>query len=104
MLTSRPIPARRGAESDARTWVVGGAWDNGPWHAGLSFYRLDLDSNAYGAGFGDDLQIDRWTLGGGYTYGPGMTFRGSAAMLNTDTGGRSGLRSVPGRIGTDVNF
>jgi len=107
-----------GANADLTTWVVGAAWDNGPYHLGLSYNDTQLDSNAYGAGLADDLELNRWAVGGGYTYGPGMTFRGSVAMLDVDNGngnnglfgGGPGLTATPDptqyqiAIGTDINF
>ena len=95
-----------GPKTDAHVWVVGGAWDNGPYHVGVSYYDNELDQNAYGLGLVGDGSLERWTVGGGYTYGPGMTFRGSVAFLNVDNGatGVPDPNQTQVAIGTDVNF
>lgn len=98
-----------GPDTDVTTWVVGGGWDNGPWHAGLSYYDQTFESNAYGLGaaglLADDIDLHRWTVGGGYTYGPGMTFRGSVAWLDVDNGtGTNDPTQTQVSFGTDVNF
>jgi hypothetical protein len=95
-----------GADHDATTWVAGLGWDNGPWHVGASYLDDKFDSNAYGIGAIDDLKLQRWTAGGGYTYGPGMSFRGSVAWLETDNGIASNQDPTQTQVavGTDINF
>jgi len=94
-----------GPNTDERTWVVGLGWDNGPWHAGASWYNRRFEANAYGMGLTDDLDVERWTFGGGYTFGPGMSFRGSVAMLNTDTNtAAADVDQWQVAVGTDINF
>jgi outer membrane protein OmpU len=105
-----------GSDSDVRTWVVGLGWDNGPYHAGASWNNTRLDDNAYGATFGgatpDDIEIDRFTVGGGYTYGPGMTFRGAVSFGNVDSSFDDGIVGpvdtgtdfTQVTVGTDVQF
>lgn len=97
--------------ADARIWDIGLGWDNGPWHAGASYFDDDLDPNAYGtgAGVGHNLTLHRETVGGGYTFGPGMTFRGSVALLQANDHFPTGLTNVhPDQtevsLGTDINF
>jgi outer membrane protein OmpU len=97
--------------NDARIWDVGLGWDNGPWHAGASYFDLDADPNAYGfgAGLGHNLTVRRETVGGGYTFGPGMTFRGSVALLQADDHFATSTTNVhPDQtqvtLGTDINF
>jgi hypothetical protein len=98
------------AGSDVETWVVGAAWDNGPYHLGASWYNSTIEANAFGlglsAGAGDELEVDRYTVGGGYTSGPGMTFRGAVAFGSVDNNfaatGDSDFTQVT--LGTDVNF
>lgn len=68
------------------TWTVGAGYDNGPWHAGASWLNqnqtrdgsgtLAADGGAIGA---VDATAEKFTVGGGYTFGPGMTFRGAVA-------------------------
>lgn len=102
-------------DDEVETWVVGAAWDNGPYHLGASWYNTELEGNSFGlgalgylgGGVGDSLEIERITVGGGYTYGPGMTFRGSVAFGEVDRSG-FGPAGEPDftqvTLGTDVNF
>ncbi len=79
---------------DSNVWVVGAAWDNGPWHVGVSYLNGKADNAglAVGAAAGittaqtNDLETERFTVGGGYTFGPGMTFRGAIAWGSIDGG------------------
>lgn len=98
-----------GNGTDVTTWVVGGAWDNGPWHIGATWYNTDIEANAFGLAFGgagDEIEVDRFTVGGGYTYGPGMTFRGAVAWGDAEENvGASGSADfVQVTFGTDVSF
>jgi len=78
------------------TYVVGGAYDNGPYHVGLSYLNQQVDYDALGAaGAVSDVtkskhETDKFTLGGGYTFGPGVTFRGSVAWGTFDNTGNDG--------------
>jgi predicted porin len=90
-----------GPDGDSRTWVVGAAWDNGPWHAGVSYLDRKDDTNVFGTA--GDLDSERWTLGGGYAFGPGMTFRGSLSFGEiSETGNSEDFTMVA--IGTDIRF
>lgn len=95
--------------SEIETWTIGAAWDNGPYHLGATWYNTEIGGNVYGLGIGaagTEIEIDRWTVGGGYTYGPGMTFRGSVGFGDVDsiTGGAADTDFLQVAIGTDVNF
>jgi len=94
--------------SDYYIWDVGLGWDNGPWHAGASYYYAHYDNNAYsfGAPLGDWLELQREALGGGYTFGPGMTFRGSVDLLQADDHavGSHHPDQTMVSLGTDINF
>lgn len=80
--------------NDSKTWVVGAAWDNGPWHVGASYLNGKADNAglSVGADAGvtlaqtNDLETERFTIGGGYAFGPGMTFRGAISWGNIDGG------------------
>lgn len=95
------------------TWVIGAAWDNGPYHLGASYYDTEIEGNAFG-GFlgwgspaaGDQIDVQRFTVGGGYTYGPGMTFRGAVAFGDAEEniGAASSSDFTQITVGTDVNF
>ncbi len=85
------------------TWVVGLGWDNGPYHAGVSYYESNYE---YGNGANQDFDFERITFGGTYTYGPGMTFRGSVSMGTVDDNANPTLNRDVTQIllGTMVNF
>jgi hypothetical protein len=65
----------------------------------------------------DDLEAERWTAGVVYTYGPGMTFRGSVQFVDfdnvEDAEGLAGVITDAGKdsvdatsilLGTQINF
>lgn len=81
---------------DSRTWVLGADYTTGPFKLGASYTNNDTDN------FG---QVDRFAAGVVYTYGPGMTFRGSVGYsdLNGDTG-VADQDATTATIGTQVNF
>ncbi len=85
-------------ESD--TWVVGAAWDNGPYHVGVSYIDQEIDVAA------DTIDADRWTAGVGYTYGPGMSFRGAVAMgeVEETIGADTSEDFTQVTVGTDIQF
>ncbi len=85
-------------DGDTDTWVAGLGWNNGPWTAGVTY--LDRE---YETGPGTETDADRWTVGGTYTYGPGMTFRGAVAFGDIDTGAaENDFTQVT--LGTEINF
>lgn len=98
---------------DSDTWVVGAAWDNGPWHVGASYLtgKADNAGLAVGASAGittaqtNDLETERFTVGGGYTFGPGMTFRGAIAWGSIDGGTISNnAAGNTARVSADEDF
>jgi predicted porin len=85
-----------GTIDDEETIVVGADYTTGPFKLGASYANFEnLEGN-------DGLDADRYTGGVVYTYGPGMTLRGSVQYVDfdaaTDTDATSFL------IGTQVNF
>ncbi len=69
------------ADGDERVWVIGADYTTGPFKLGASYYDNSQSLDAlYGAGSGD-FDVERWTAGVTYTYGPGMTFRGSVGYV-----------------------
>ena len=98
---------------DNRTWVVGIDYTTGPFKLGASYLnnREDLGLTGGGADLGS-LDTDRWTGGVVYTYGPGMTFRGSVAWVSTDLPDEQGPFPFSGDsadtvdilLGTQINF
>lgn len=98
-----------GIDADTDTLVVGLSYDNGPYHLGASWLDQENGADLYGAagvGATGDLDIERWSFGGGYTYGPGMTFRGAVAFGSVDynTAGVSDRDFTQVTVGTDVQF
>lgn len=91
-------------DADRDTWVVGAAWDNGPYHLGATYYNTQFDEGAFGTV--SEVEIDRFTLGGGYTYGPGMSVRGAFSFGEADDGTVATTNEdfTEFTIGTDVKF
>lgn len=90
--------AVRSGDVERETWVVGLGWDNGPWHVGGSYLLQETTTptfnNLAAAVAANDVffngntnEVDKFTVGAGYTFGPGMTFRGSVAWGEFDAGG-----------------
>jgi len=82
------------ADLERKTYVIGAAYDNGPYHVGVSYLdqkttRDAVNSDDSGATSrsirGAEKNVDRLTLGGGYSFGPGITFRGSVAWGEVET-------------------
>jgi hypothetical protein len=98
-----------------RTWVAGIDWTTGPFKLGLSYLNnhegLGDTSSTSGISNGS-LDTTRWAPGVIYTYGPGMTFRGSVGWVRTDipTDGGNALsggghaNSTDVLLGTQINF
>ncbi len=76
--------------ADRETFVVGADYTTGPFKLGVSYLMQDqeidaLVGNGLSANFtGGDLEAERFTGGVVYTYGPGMTFRGSVSYVEYD--------------------
>jgi hypothetical protein len=88
-----------GADLESDTWVIGAAWDNGPYHVGVSYLDQEVESGA------STVDADKATIGAGYTYGPGMSFRGAVAFGSVDeniTPTDEDFTQVT--IGTDIQF
>lgn len=92
------------ANTDQTTWVLGAAWDNGPYHVGVSYLDKEEQLVANGA----ERDSNKATIGGGYTFGPGMTFRGAVAFGESVDAARGGADQVVDftqvTIGTDIQF
>lgn len=88
---------------DVDTWVLGGAWDNGPYHLGASYLNEETERDS--AANAINVEADRFTVGAGYTFGPGMTFRGAVAMGEFDTGASATSNDFTQvTVGTDIQF
>lgn len=112
--TSETVAATSVGTSDItrETWVFGGAYDNGPYHLGVSYLdqETDYDSNNGTGGqliAATNYEADKFTVGGGYTFGPGMTFRGAVAWGEFDTPGATSASDndfTQVTVGTDIQF
>lgn len=89
-------------DAENNTVVVGLGWDNGPYHLGASW--LDRSYETQGT---PDVDVERYTFGGGMTYGAGATFRGAVAFGDADDN-NAGTTTDPDfvqvTVGTDVQF
>ena len=81
-----------------RTWVAGIDYTTGPFKLGGSYLNNHEglgDETAPDGISNGTLDTQRWAPGVIYTYGPGMTFRGSVGWVRTtlpDEGGNAGDR------------
>ncbi len=90
------------------TLVVGVDYTTGPFKLGASYLDQDGTANLVGATGTDGIETKRWTAGVVYTYGPGMTFRGSISQIDHDnvaglTNGTS-VEATSLLLGTQINF
>tara|TARA_R110002124_G_scaffold149220_1_gene314998 strand:+ start:137119 stop:138207 length:1089 start_codon:yes stop_codon:yes gene_type:complete len=86
-------------DSDIETMVVGADYVTGPFKLGASYMNQDQE-NGTGAA---ETETDRYTGGVVYTFGPGMTFRGSVSYIETDQGALS-TDSTNLLLGTQIKF
>ncbi|MCB1650843.1 MAG: porin [Alphaproteobacteria bacterium] len=97
-----------GTKGDEETLVVGVDYTTGPFKLGASYMNQDGTQNITGLLGNDGVETDRYTGGVVYTYGPGMTFRGSVSYIEHDnvaglpSGDNVDATSV--LIGTQINF
>lgn len=87
--------------SDSKTWVVGADYTTGPFVLGASYYNQNQERGSLG-----DLDTERYAGGVTYTYGPGMSFRGSVAHVSNDlnTAGTPDFDATTVLLGTQINF
>jgi len=86
-------------DMDRDTLVLGADYTTGPWKLGASWYNDDIE-NFSGT---DELESDRYAGGVTYTYGPGMTFRGSVQYIDHEVGADD-MDATSFLLGTQVNF
>ena len=84
-----------GTDGDSETWVVGADYTTGPFKLGASYLNQDDE---------DVADTDRYTGGVVYTYGPGMSFRGSVSYVDADFVGGGDADGVNALLGTQINF
>lgn len=83
-----------------KTWDLGVDYTTGPYKLGFSYFnnKLQLDSATQKA------NTDRYTGGVVYSYGPGMTFRGSVSYVKTALPAVSDVTATDVLVGTQINF
>ena len=93
----------RDLDADETVWTVGIDYTTGPFKLGASYYdnTQELDAHQAAANSGD-FEMDRWMAGVTYTYGPGMTFRGSIGFADYEM--PVALIPAPGNADTDATF
>lgn len=85
--------------NDDETWVLGADYTTGPFVIGASYYNRDTEQGAAA----DDLETDRYSGGVTYTYGPGMTFRGSVHHVEHEVGADD-MDATSFLLGTQIGF
>lgn len=85
---------------DEETFVIGVDYTTGPFKIGASY--LDIE-NHFGV---KDDETQRYSGGVTYTYGPGMTFRGSIGYIEHEdsTAANSDVDATYVTLGTQINF
>lgn len=87
-----------GGAIDAKTYVVGAAWDHGPYHVGASYLRRDNKSPS------TSFDNHKTSIGAGYAYGPGMSFRAAASWGETRFLAIDEQDFTQLTLGTDIAF
>ncbi|MBU6475052.1 MAG: porin [Alphaproteobacteria bacterium] len=90
--------------SNTAIYDIGAGYDNGPYHAGLSYFHEKFGAGLLGVGAGKDATVHRYALGGGYTFGPGMTFRGAVDWGSYEPTGAAHTNFQQVTLGTDIQF
>ena len=85
--------------TDVDTLVVGADYVTGPFKLGASYLNQDQENGANVA----ETETDRYTGGVVYTFGPGMTFRGSVSYIETEEGNAE-VESTNLLLGTQIKF
>lgn len=90
---------------DVREWVVGVDYTTGPFRIGASYFDQNQDLGFVDPDL-DDLRTQRYTGGVVYTYGPGMTFRGSLSYIDHEVESVSNAdgSATSVLLGTQINF
>ena len=99
---------------DNRTWVVGLDYTTGPFKLGASYLNNHEDLGQIATGGALDVATDlgtldttRWSGGVVYTYGPGMTFRGSVGFARSNFPDEADIGNIDATdvlLGTQINF
>jgi predicted porin len=92
----------QGAKS--KTTVVGADYKTGYLKVGTSYYKNAQDISAYYGKNAGNLDTDRYSGGLTYTYGPGMSFRGSLNYTEHTMQAQSKKDATSLLLGTQINF
>ncbi len=88
-----------GTGDDSDVLVVGADYKTGPYKFGASYFNSETDIGAA------NDEVDRYSVGAGYTYGPGMSFRGSVHVYDIDDSTAAGDNDATAFVvGTDIQF
>ncbi len=90
--------ALTGFEGTNDGYVLGADYTTGAFKLGASFATLNAEVNNV-----EILDANRYSAGVVYSYGPGMTFRGSVGYLDGDFAG-VGEDETVATVGTQINF
>jgi outer membrane protein OmpU len=80
--------------ADTETWALGADYTTGPFKLGASYLNKDVTTT----------ETDRYAAGVTYSYGPGMTFRGSVGYREDDAAVGVDTDATTVTVGTQVNF
>lgn len=88
-------------DADRDTWAFGVDYTTGPFKLGASYYMQSQEVFS-----SDEIDTDRYTGGIVYTYGPGMTFRGSVSYVEHDSpvSYAEDAEATSVLLGTQINF
>jgi predicted porin len=96
---------------EEETIVVGVDYTTGPFKLGASYMDVENTSNIVGFDATDGIDSQRYTAGVVYTYGPGMTFRGSIShvehedvAIDGDATSGTDVEATSVLLGTQINF
>ena len=81
------------------TTVIGVDYTTGAFKLGASWLNNETDADAAA-----DVETDRYSAGVVYSYGPGMSFRGSIHQVEHDVTGGDDIDSTSVLLGTQINF
>lgn len=94
-------------DDEEETYVVGVDYTTGPFKLGASYLNQDNSGDVAGS-TGAGIETERYTGGVVYTYGPGMTFRGSVSYIeHSNVAGLTTGTSVEATsvlLGTNIKF
>jgi len=80
---------------EVKTWVVGADYQIGAYKLGASWMNKEVEA------LGAEADGDRYTAGATYSYGPGMSFRGSVSYIDSNDADFDETQVL---VGTQVNF